>query len=87
MYTAHSSLGKGNVLLRHSVPNFSPNSRGTQCLVSGGTQRRVLPGYQRERDENIKYLISSSGDRAHNQSGLQSHSPAPGLRLDLIYLE
>ena len=46
------------------------------CALSGRTQRRALPRHQSEENGNInlsKYFISSSGDRTHNQSVLQSH--------------
>ena len=31
LYPAHSRVGRGNVVLRHSVPQFLPNSRGIAC--------------------------------------------------------
>ena len=43
---------------------------------SGGTQRRIFALEPERINENInvnKYFISSSGDRTHNQSILQSH--------------
>ena len=46
------------------------------CVLRGRNQRRALPRHQSEENGNInlsKYLISSSGDRTHNQSILQSH--------------
>ena len=32
LYPAHSRVGRGNLLLRHSVPHFLPNSGGIACL-------------------------------------------------------
>ena len=46
------------------------------CVFSGGTQRRAFASTPERRNENIninKYFFSSSGDRTHNQSILQSH--------------
>ena len=46
------------------------------CVLSGRKQRRALPRHQSEENGNInlsKYFTSSSGDRTHNQSVLQSH--------------
>ena len=41
----------------------------TYALLSG----RAMPRYQSVNNRNIKYLISSSGNRTHNLSRLQSH--------------
>ena len=38
LYPAHSRVGRGNLVLRHSVPNFSLNSGSVACV---GTQRRT----------------------------------------------
>ena len=45
------------------------------CVLSGRTQRRASSTPERRNgDINLnKYFISSSGDRTHNQSVLQSH--------------
>ena len=46
------------------------------CVLSGRTQRRVFASTPERRNGNLnlsKYFISSSGDRTHNQSVLQSH--------------
>ena len=44
------------------------------CVLSGGTQRRACASTPERINENInKYFISTSGDRTHNQSRLQSH--------------
>ena len=40
MYPAHSRVGIGNLVLRHSIPN-----------LSGRSQRRTLPGHQSEEME------------------------------------
>ena len=46
-----------------------------RCVLSGRIQRSAMPRHQSEEmDINLnKYFISSSGDRTHNQSVLQSH--------------
>ena len=42
LYTAHSKLSRGNLVLRHhSRPRF-----GGHCLMIGGTQRRALLRHQ-----------------------------------------
>ena len=59
-------------MLRHSVPHFLPSS---ESIVIGNSTPRFASTPER-RNENInvnKYFISSSGDRTHNQSILQSH--------------
>ena len=34
LHPIHSRVGRGNLLLRHSVPHFLPNSGGIACLVA-----------------------------------------------------
>ena len=34
LYPAHGSVGRGNLVLRHSVPHFLPNSGGIACWVA-----------------------------------------------------
>ena len=34
LYPAHSRVGRGNLVLRHSVPHFLPNSGGIACWVA-----------------------------------------------------
>ena len=34
LYPAHSRVGRGNLVLRHSVPHFSPSSGGIACCVA-----------------------------------------------------
>ena len=43
LYPAHSSAGRGNLVLKYSVPHFLPN-----C---GRTQRRACPRHQSEEME------------------------------------
>ena len=31
LYPAHGRVGRGNLVLRHSVPNFPMNSGGIKC--------------------------------------------------------
>ena len=50
---------RGNLVLRHCVPHFLSNSISIACC---GNERRALPRHQR-RNKNIKYLISSIGNR------------------------
>ena len=42
LYLADTRVGRGNLVLKHSVSYFSPNSGGI-AYVSGGTQPRALP--------------------------------------------
>ena len=44
LYPTHSRVGRGNLVLRYSVPHFLPNS-------GGKTQRRALPRHQSEEME------------------------------------
>ena len=34
LYTTHSRVGKGNLVLRHSVPHFPPSSGGIACCMA-----------------------------------------------------
>ena len=34
LYPAHSRVGRGNLVSRHSVPHFLPNSEGIACWVA-----------------------------------------------------
>ena len=64
LYPAHSRIGRGNLMLRHSVPQFLPNS----------TVRFASAPERKNRNISLsKYFISSSGDQIHYQSVLQSH--------------
>ena len=50
--------------------------RHCHCVLSGGPNRRASASTPERRNENLnvnKYFTSSSGDRTHNQSILQSH--------------
>ena len=72
LHLAHSMVGRGNLVLRHSVPHFLPDSGGVACWVAGhSTPER--------RNGNInlsKYFISSSEERINNQS-IYSHTLCP----------
>ena len=46
LYPADSRVIIGNLVLRHSVPHFSPRSGG-HCVLSSGTHRRTLLRHQR----------------------------------------
>ena len=54
LYPVHRRVGKGNLLLRQSVPHFPPNSGGIAWNGTRGTQRRALIRHQR-------HFISSVG--------------------------
>ena len=72
LYPAHR-VGRGNLVLRHSVPHFPPNSGGIDCWWKSMPRFSSTP---ERRNGNInvnKYFIFSSGNRTHNQSILQSH--------------
>ena len=48
------------------MPSFR---RVLDYVLSGGTERRAFVSTPEQRNKNVnKYLISSSGDRTHNQS-------------------
>ena len=64
LYPPLSRVGKGNLVLRHSVPHFLPNSGGIA---------KIAPERRNGNIHLSKYFISSSGLRTHNQSVLQSH--------------
>ena len=71
LYLAHSRVGRGNLVLRHSVPHFLPNSGG---IASWVTELNSSTPERRNGKINLsKYFISSSGDPTHNKSVLQSH--------------
>ena len=53
LYAAHSRVGRGNLILRHSIPHFSPKS-GVIAHCSGGTQRRV---FLRHQTKKLKYTF------------------------------
>ena len=58
-------------------------------MFSGGTQRRAFASTPERRNENInvnKYLISSSGDRTHNQS-VYRHTLCPCATTNLEILQ
>ena len=75
LYPAHCRVGRGNLALRHSVPHsFCWILKALRVEWQNSTPR--LPSTPEQRNENInlsKYFISSSGERTHNQSVLQSH--------------
>ena len=51
LYPAHR-VDRGDVLLRYSVPHFSPNY-SIHCVLSGGTQRRGFTLVPERRNENV----------------------------------
>ena len=82
LYPAHSRVGTGNRVLRHSVPHFPPKSGGIACWVVELNAAFCL--YARAKNESIKYFITSSGNL--NLLRLQSHTCAPTPRQASIYL-
>ena len=74
LYPAHSRVGRGNLVLRHSVPQFPPNSGGIACWAELNNTRFASTPEGRNGNIHLsKYFISSRGDRTHNQSVLQWH--------------
>ena len=74
LYPAHCSVGRENLVLRHSVPHFLPNSGDIVWWVAKLNVALNLDTRARNGNINVsKYFISSSGDRTHNQLVLQSH--------------
>ena len=69
LYSAHSRAGRGNLVLRHSVPYFSTNSGGIAYWVAELNAACL----EIEEKNGNKYLICSSGDWTHYQSYLQLH--------------
>ena len=86
-----SGQEEGTQVLRHPAPHFLPNSGGIACLVATSTPRLTLTPERRNGNINLsKYFISSSGDRTHNLSVLQSHfvplrHDRPHIRLSSKY--
>ena len=67
LYPAHSRVGRGHLVLIHSVTLFPPCFGGIGCRIASTPE-------QRNKHINAnKYFISSNGDRTHNQWILQSH--------------
>ena len=75
LYSAHSRVGRGNLMLRYSFPIFCWILEALRVEWQNSTPR--FASTPERRNGNIhglsKYFISSSGDRTHNQSILQSH--------------
>ena len=70
MYPTHSRVGRGILVLRHSILHFLPNSRGTECRVA----HFALTLERGNGNIHLsKYFTSSSGHWTHNQSVLESH--------------
>ena len=67
-----------------SAPQFPPNSGGIVCWMAELTRLTALP---EARNDNIKYLFSSSGNWILNLSRLQSPicAHAPWLALSDVY--
>ena len=76
LYPAHWRIGRGNLVLRQSVPHYPP------CILSDGTQRRICL----DQSEEIKILnisfyrlrIEPTNFHVHT-SQLHIHAPAPRL--------
>ena len=62
-------------MLRHYALHFPPNF-GSIVSVSMGISMPRFASISERRNENIQYFISSSGNRTHNLSRLQSHACA-----------
>ena len=74
LYPAHCRVGRGNLVLNHSISHFPPKCGS--ILLTGGTQRRAFASTLERRNRNLnlnKNFMSSSGDRTHNQSIFLSH--------------
>ena len=83
LYPACIRVGRGTLVLRHSTIHFPPNYGGILrgvtklnaelflALVRSGKNK--ICNISKLRNENIKYLISSSKNRTHSRSRLQSH--------------
>ena len=69
LYPAHSKVGKGNLVLRHSVPHVPPHSGGIACSVA---ELNALLCLDTRKINLNKYSNSSSGDQTHNQQLLRS---------------
>ena len=72
LYPAHSTVGRGNLVLRYSVPHFPPSSGDIACWRNLTLRFALTPERRNENINENKYLISSSGDRPYNQTVLQS---------------
>ena len=76
-YLAHSMVGRGNLMLRLSVTHFPPNSGDIEFWTAELNAVRCFDNKakkERRREENMKFFIYSSGDRAHDQSRLLIHA-------------
>ena len=66
LHPAHSRVGRGNLVLRHSVLYCPPNSGGIACWVTELNAALCL-GIKAKK---LKYFISCSGHRINNVSCL-----------------
>ena len=64
LFPAHSRVGRGNLVLRHSVAHFPPNSGGIACWVAELNAALCLDTRAKKwKYKWKKYFTSSSGDR------------------------
>ena len=67
-YPAHSSVGRGNLMLKHPVPHFLPNFKG--WVLSVALTPRFCLDTRAKKKWNInlnKYFISWNGEWTHPQ--------------------
>ena len=87
LYPTHSRVGRGNLVLRHRILEV------LRVEWQNSTPRVASTPERRNGNINSsKYFISSSGDRTHNQSVLQSHFVSlchdwPRIFLDSVICE
>ena len=75
LFPAHSWVVRGNLVLRHTVTHYPPNSAGIACWLAELNGALYLDTKAKKwKCKLSKYFISSRGDRTHNQSILQSYS-------------
>ena len=56
LYPAYSMVSRGNLVLRHSVPNF-PSNFSRHCVLSGKTQHRTFALVATRRNETIIHSL------------------------------
>ena len=69
----HSRVFRGNLVLRHYVSHYPPSSGSIACWVAELNAALCLDNRAKKWKYTSKYFISSSGDRTHDQSILQTH--------------
>ena len=74
LYPAHSGVDRGNLMKDTPFPTFCRIMEAMRVKRQNSTPRFALTTERRNGNINLsKYFISSSGNRTHNQSVLQSH--------------